>query len=206
MKFPIHIQKTRTSRVIISCLFLALLVSQKVFAQPTISSISPTSASVGATVVITGTNFNTTPANNTVFFGPVKATVTFATATVLSVTVPAGAAYGQINILNTATGLSSTSSQFFTPVFSPNKPGLIAADITVQGSIGGGVSPRLYSLGACDLNGDGKPDLVMTTGNTGDNKIYLRGNTSTPTSVAFGSTFTFTCQWTVACRWPDLLW
>jgi hypothetical protein len=181
--------------------------SQKVVAQPTISSISPTSAAVGATVVITGTNFNTTPANNTVFFGPVKATVVFASATVLSVTVPAGAAYDQISILNTATGLSATSSQFFTPVFSPNKPGLIAADITVQGSIGGGVSPRLYSLGACDLNNDGKPDLGMTTGNTGDNKVYIRANTSYDHSVAFGSTFTFTVAGGLSrARWPDLLW
>jgi hypothetical protein len=192
MNLPIHVQHTRICRVIVSCFFLSISFSQNAFAQPTISSISPTSASVGATVVITGTNFNTTPGNNTVLFGPVKATVTFASATVLSVTVPAGAAYGQVHFLNAVTGLSATSSQFFTPVFSPNKPGLIAADITVQGSIGGGVSPRLYSLGACDINGDGKPDLVMTTGNTGDNKVYLRGNTSTPTAVAFGSTFTFT--------------
>jgi gliding motility-associated-like protein len=191
MKFPIHIQNKGMCRLIASCFFLALLFSQKAFAQPTVSSISPTSASAGATVVITGTNFNTTPANNTVFFGPVKATVTFATGTVLSVTVPAGAAHSHISVLNISTGLSATSTQFFTPVFSPNKPGLITADITVQGNIGGGISPRLYSLGANDLNNDGKPDLVMTTGNTGDQGVYIRGNIST-TAIAFSSAITFT--------------
>jgi gliding motility-associated-like protein len=192
MNLPIHIQNTRTGRMIVSCFFLALLFSQKAFAQPTISSISPTSASVGATVIIIGTNFNTTPANNTVFFGPVKATVTFATGTSLSVTVPAGASYSQINVLNVITGLSATSSQFFLPVFSPNKPGLITADITVQGEIGGGVPSRLYSIGANDLNNDGKPDIVMTSGEPGDNRVYIRRNTSTITSVAFASTVTLT--------------
>ncbi len=35
---------------------------------PTITSFTPLSGAVGATVTITGTNFNTTPANNVVFF------------------------------------------------------------------------------------------------------------------------------------------
>jgi gliding motility-associated-like protein len=192
MKHPIHIQKTKTGRIIISCFFLVSLFSQKALAQPTITSFSPTSAVVGATLTITGTNFNATPANNTVFFGPVKATVTAATITSLTVTVPTGAAFGPINVVNTVTGLSVTSSQLFTPGFSPNKPGFIAADITVQGTIGGGVPSRLYTLAANDLDNDGKPDIVMTSGDPGDNLVYVRKNTSTPTSVAFASTVTLT--------------
>jgi gliding motility-associated-like protein len=159
---------------------------------PTVSSFSPASAVVGATVIITGTNFNTTAANNIVFFGPVKATVTAATPTSLTVTVPAGAAYEPVTVLNTLTRLSATSLRFFTPLFSPNKPGFIAADITVQGNIGGGVPAYLYSLGASDLNDDGKPDLVISAGNVGDNRVYIRRNTSTTTSVAFASSLTIT--------------
>src|SRR5262249_11294343 len=56
-------------------------------------SYSPTSADIGASVTITGTNFNTTAASNTVKFGGssgTAATVTAATATSLTVTVPAG--------------------------------------------------------------------------------------------------------------------
>ena len=61
-----------------------VLASLQVQAQkPTITSFSPTSGVIGTTVTITGTNFNTTPAQNTVFFGATKAAVTAATAPAL---------------------------------------------------------------------------------------------------------------------------
>jgi hypothetical protein len=56
-----------------------------------ITSVSPTTAPAGSTVVITGANFNSTPASNSVTFGTVPATVASATSTQLVVTVPAGA-------------------------------------------------------------------------------------------------------------------
>lgn len=56
-----------------------------------ITSINPTSAPVGSTIVITGTNFNTTPASNSVSFGTVPAQVVSATSTQLVVTVPTNA-------------------------------------------------------------------------------------------------------------------
>ena len=57
---------------------------------PTVSSISPVSGKVGDAVTITGTNFSTTPANNVAWFGGAQASVTSASATSLSVTVPGG--------------------------------------------------------------------------------------------------------------------
>lgn len=56
-----------------------------------ITSINPTSAPVGSTIVITGTNFNTTPASNSVTFGTIPAQVVSATSTQLVVTVPTNA-------------------------------------------------------------------------------------------------------------------
>ena len=55
-------------------LFVSFVVlSLSVIAQvPTITSFSPASAEVGASVTITGTNFDATPANNIVYFGSVK--------------------------------------------------------------------------------------------------------------------------------------
>ncbi len=53
-----------------------------------VSSVDPTSAPVGSTVTITGTNFNTTPTSNTVLFGTVSASVVAATSTQLTVIVP----------------------------------------------------------------------------------------------------------------------
>ncbi|MDA0985977.1 MAG: IPT/TIG domain-containing protein, partial [Bacteroidetes bacterium] len=44
-----------------------LFVQTNLFAQvPTITSFTPTSGAIGATVTLTGTNFNTTAANNIV--------------------------------------------------------------------------------------------------------------------------------------------
>jgi hypothetical protein len=84
-----------------------LLVSQAnwVFSQPTIASFTPASGIVGSTVTINGTGFNTTAANNVVIFGTTRAAVTAASATQLTVTVPIGATYAPITVLNSATGL-----------------------------------------------------------------------------------------------------
>ncbi len=79
-----------------------------VFGQPTISSFSPASGPVGTTVTIAGSNFSTTPSNNIVFFGGVRATVTNATSTSLSVTVPMGATYQPISVtVNNLIGYSA---------------------------------------------------------------------------------------------------
>ncbi|MBL7862723.1 MAG: gliding motility-associated C-terminal domain-containing protein [Cyclobacteriaceae bacterium] len=84
---------------------------------PTISTFNPSSGLVGSTVVITGTNFSTVPANNTVRFNGTPATVTLASATSLTVTVPAGATTGLISVV--VGGLTANSGTSFT-VSSPN--------------------------------------------------------------------------------------
>ncbi|GAB3959817.1 hypothetical protein GCM10028805_56630 [Spirosoma harenae] len=75
-----------------------------------ITSISPTSAPVGSTVVITGTAFNATPTSNTVTFGTVPATVSGATTTSLTVVVPANAG---TPITVTSGGATVTSTTAF---------------------------------------------------------------------------------------------
>src|SRR5438094_3053490 len=80
---------------------------------PTISGFTPSSDTVGATVTITGTNFNTTASNNVVIFGATVAQVSQASSTSLTVTVPAGATYGSITEINTGTNLSVASLSFF---------------------------------------------------------------------------------------------
>src|SRR5690349_7542919 len=68
------------------------------FGQPKINSFTPTSGSIGTAVTITGSGFNPVATSNIVFFGPVKAVVTNATATSLTVTVPAGTSYQPISV------------------------------------------------------------------------------------------------------------
>ena len=76
-----------------------------------ISSFAPTFGNTGITVTITGTGFSTTPAQNAVEFNGVAATVNTATATQLTVTVPATATTGPISVV-TPTGTTVASSIF----------------------------------------------------------------------------------------------
>ncbi len=84
---------------------------------PTITSFTPTSGPVGTTVTITGTNFNTTPANNTLKFNGTTAIVTASTGTSITTTVPLGATTGTITV--TVAGNTATSATNFTVTSSP---------------------------------------------------------------------------------------
>jgi YD repeat-containing protein len=77
-----------------------------------IVDFTPKQGPVGTTVTIAGIGFSATPAQNTVRFNGTLATVSTATATQLTVTVPAGATTGAISV--TAPGGSSTSATPFT--------------------------------------------------------------------------------------------
>ena len=65
---------------------------------PTITSFTPTSGQLSTNVIITGTNFSSTLAYNTVNFGSATAIVNSATSTQLNVTVPSGASSGTIAV------------------------------------------------------------------------------------------------------------
>ncbi len=84
---------------------------------PTITSFTPTSGSIGTTVTINGTNFSTTPANNTIAFNGTTAVVTASTTTSITTTVPAGATTGTITV--TVVGNTATSATNFTVTASP---------------------------------------------------------------------------------------
>jgi ligand-binding sensor domain-containing protein len=150
---------------------------------PTITSFSPTSGSVGTTVTLTGTNFDPTPANNVVIFGATRATVTAATSTQLAVTVPTGATFAPITVLNTITGLLAYSNSNFTPTFSPNKGSITTADFTPKVDFTAGAFPWSMSIG--DLDGDGNADLAVA--NYGSNTVSVYRNTSSSGSITTSS-------------------
>ncbi len=64
----------------------------------TLTSFSPTTGASGTIVTLTGANFSTTAATNAVKFNGSTAVVTAATATSLTVTVPAGASTGKVTV------------------------------------------------------------------------------------------------------------
>ena len=72
-----------------------------------ITSFSPTTAPINGTVTITGTQFNATPASNTVTFGNAVAEIVSASTTQLVVRVPASAQNGAISV---ATGNQKVAS------------------------------------------------------------------------------------------------
>lgn len=78
---------------------------------PVVKSISPDRAIAGTSVTINGYNFASTPANNTVMFNGVAATVTAATTSSLTVVVPSGATSG--NVVVSSNGLTSTPVGIF---------------------------------------------------------------------------------------------
>jgi hypothetical protein len=86
--------------LIVAVAFLALSAAAQA-AAPTLTLPANNYAVAGSTgVVLTGTNFIATPANNTVKFNGVAATVTAATLTSLTVTVPAGGTSGTVTSSN----------------------------------------------------------------------------------------------------------
>lgn len=90
------------------------------------------SAKVGDNVTITGLNFIPSPSNNIVFFGATKATVVSATSTSLVVTVPSGATFGQISVLNTIGKLIAYSNDNFIPKFSPAITNISSTNFTSE--------------------------------------------------------------------------
>jgi hypothetical protein len=135
---------------------------------PTITSFSPTSGPVGTTVTITGTNFNTTAANNIVYFGAVKAVVNGATATTLTVTAPVGATYQPITV--TTGGLTAYSAQSFDLTFTSGVNMLSANSFAPQKELG--TTYPSFATSPADIDGDGKIDLIVSADYPSQMSVY----------------------------------
>ncbi|CAN5594288.1 hypothetical protein BH10BAC2_BH10BAC2_21220 [soil metagenome] len=166
--------------------FAVCFFAQQLFAQPTISSFNPISGSVGTSVTITGTNFNAVVANNIVYFGAAKATVSVATTTSLSVTVPAGATYQPISVLNKSTKLSAYSTLPFTVTFNGGNNGFLPNSFSDKTDVVDSISSI---EGRWDYDGDGKLDLsVVTYQNNNLRKLSILRNTSIDETISFDET------------------
>ena len=104
---------------------------------PTITNFTPSGA-VSATVIISGTNFNTIPINNIVMFNGIPSVVTNSTSTTITTTVPAGATTGKISLtLNNITVISNTDFTVLpTPTFTDFSPlsGAAGAIVVISGT------------------------------------------------------------------------
>lgn len=171
-----YYSKPKTFLLVASILFMHVLT-----AQPTISSFSPTSGTVGTTVIITGTNFNATPANNIVYFGAAKAVVSAASTTSLTVAVPVGATYKPITV--TTNNLTAYTTKPFMITFSGAGTSLLASSFAAKIDSIVGVYP--ISLGQGDFDGDGKVDIAVAR--QGSNTVAVMRNISSIGNIAFAS-------------------
>ena len=182
--YMIHILATK-KQVLNFVLFLFLLVNASVFSQsPTLTSFTPKSAAVGETVIITGTGFDTIAANNVVYFGGVKANVTAATATQLTVTVPVCEVVSKLSVAKS--GVVSN-----TKYFKLKNPSTGVLDLTwsseyykTPSSIT--KSNSVYSFEAADMNNDGLLDIVYPT-STGLTIYYNAGLNANTTMSSFST-------------------
>jgi hypothetical protein len=76
-----------------------------------VTGFSPTSGAVSDSVTVYGAGFSSTPANNTVKFNGVTASVTASDAGSIATTVPSGATTGPVSV--TVGGITATSAQSF---------------------------------------------------------------------------------------------
>ncbi|HXB08760.1 MAG TPA: FG-GAP-like repeat-containing protein, partial [Puia sp.] len=138
----------------------------KTAATPVITSFTPTSAPAGASITITGSNFDPTAANNTAFFGGMKATVTAASATSLTVTVPAGTTYSHLSV--TTNHLTAWSKAFFTLSFSGVVNANASTSFAQELDFPNGFQSYNLTMDEVwtgDLDGDGRPDVLARASN-----------------------------------------
>lgn len=96
---------------------------------PTLSSFSPAVADYGATVTLTGTNYDTTLINNRVAFTAAIGAIATATTTSITVPVPGSAQTGSLSV-STPQGKATSAQEFFVA-----PPGVVSTDIQYTGRI-----------------------------------------------------------------------
>ena len=194
-----HFQRNTISTLSFFILFTIAFASKA--QEPIVTSFIPNSGPVGTSVTITGNNFNAIAANNIVFLGATQANVQSANATSLTVTVPVGATYQPISVINTGTNLIGNSAQPF--------------QVTFNSGVGQTITPSFFSakadlttgnnpaglIAVADIDGDGKADLVVVNRSTNTFSIFRNTSNnsqpvfaakvdfitdSTPSSVAIG--------------------
>jgi len=148
---------------------------------PTVSLISPNMGNPLSSVTMTGTNFNATSGNNIVYFGTTRASVTSASATSLSVTVPNGGIFAPVTVENNACGITGSYNKPFLPTFNNTAYAPQTVNFATHTDITTTSAANHLTYG--DIDGDGKVDVIET--NFGTSTVYVYRNTSSTGSASF---------------------
>jgi hypothetical protein len=200
----------RLALFVFSAIFSTVALAQR----PTVTSFSPSSATGGAIVTITGTNFNAILANNEVFFGGVKANVlTVSSTTQLTVVVPvvvSGDAF--ITVRNTSNNLLGTSRRRFAQTYIGGSqastmvngkrylnqfPAASKSTVLAPSSSSPNGTSSLASYNQMittgDYNGDGFLDYAAWGADGTTLRVYMNNGGSGPVSTSkFSTTYSYT--------------
>lgn len=178
---PIPKSAIRVVRRYILVINLLIFSSLSVFGQPIISRINPISGAQGTIVTITGNNFSAVPAENVVYFGTARATVTAATTTTLEVTAPLGANAQPVSVM--VSGRTAISTQVFNLTY--GRPGKLNnhsfsfANVYSLTREWSGYPTRATLITSADFDMDGKPDVAAINHMYSTHLSVLR-NTGSP--------------------------
>ncbi|GFN92114.1 fibrocystin-l, partial [Plakobranchus ocellatus] len=173
---------------------------------PTLSSIAPTTGSMGDSVVISGTGFSSTNSDNTVVIGTTDCTVTAATATDITCTLnngPTGAANVRVNVEGKGQASGSVTFTYVTGVSGvTSTPGSVegGSNITLTGF---GFTPdATVTVGGnpCSITSNSESEIVCvtpraashTTTTTVDVVVTQRGSSLTPGQFTYDHTSAYT--------------
>jgi surface protein len=152
---------------------------------PTISGFSPNYGPVGQVFVITGTNFSTTASKNTVKIGTVTATVSAATATKITTSVPQGATTAKVSVTVGGKTISSTDNFTVTQPQAGNKaPTISTTSLSAAEDLQGGA--EVGTVAASDADGD-----ALTFSMTDEAGIFDFDTATGKISLAEGKTLDF---------------
>ncbi len=144
---------------------------------PYINNVDPLQGHACQVVNITGYNFES---GAKVFFGAALGTVISATDQLIEVEVPTGATFDHIAVINPSGRKIGYSPKKFLPSFGGNT-GISAADFSAQTDLQ--VSSGLFDVCLCDLDGDGRSEIIGSS--SGSNTIDILKNNSTVGALSF---------------------
>jgi hypothetical protein len=161
---------------------LLLFIAVGSYAQiPAISNVSVKNLYPKGTIIITGSGFSSNSAQLQVWFGQQKGSILSSTDFTIEVEVPAQATYGNIEVINLTSRRSVKSSFKFLPSFSGEEFNSTKFAAAVSNT----AINELRDLCSCDLNNDGKPDMVATKFSAATDILILQNTSTGPGNISF---------------------
>lgn len=166
--------------ILVAQIVLIVMATNSQAGVPKISGVVPLTTAPGTTITISGEGFSTVSEENTVYFGAVKAPVASASSSNLSLRVPAGATYAPITV--TVSGLTASAPLPFSPTYWGAGAGISSSSFPVSFNLPVGDGPSTTVV--ADIDGDGKPDLVVGNGYGFSIRIFRNVGTNAAVSAA----------------------